>query len=158
MPELLSHPYCTVVQDSVRAILRFTRTDLPYASLGDIGEVHGHIGRIFDRVGRERHGLLVDMRRAPLNNHAEFEQAAARGRRVMLRGFRRVAVLVQTAVGALQVKRHVREDNIPGDVFTEEAPAIEYLGRTDVDAGPSSGVGLVKAGPFNHLARLSDRR
>jgi hypothetical protein len=105
MPQLLSNPYCTVAQDSARGVLRFTRTELPYASLVDIGEVHGHVGRVLDRAGRERHTLLVDMRCAPLNNHPEFEQAAARGRRVMVRGFGRIAVLVRTSSDPTSTRR-----------------------------------------------------
>jgi len=158
MPELLSHPYCTVSLDPARGILRFTRTELPFASLGDVGELHEMAARVFDRAGRDRHTLLVDMRRVAMNNHPEFEQAAARGRRVLVRGFGRVAVLVQTAVGALQVKRHVREDNIPGEVFTDEAQALQFLCKTESDPAPVSTVAPVQDGPFNNLSRRVGRK
>lgn len=158
MPELLSHAYCTVASDPARGILRFTRTDLPFASLGDVGELHEMVARVLDWAGRDWYTLLVDMRRVPMNYHPEFEQAAARGRRILVRGFGRVAVLVQTAVGALQVKRHVREDNIPAEVFTDEAQAIQFLCKVEPEPAPVSSVGPVKDGPFNSLSRLVGRK
>ena len=158
MPLLLDHPCCTVSQDPARGVLRFIRTEVPYASLEDIVDVHQRIGRVFDRLGRERYGLLVDMRRATLNNRPEFEQAAARARTILVRDFRRIAVIVQTAVGALQVGRHLREDNVPGEVFTDETPAVEYLCRVESERPPSSGVSPSQDGPFAHLSRLGARK
>ena len=143
--------------DAARGVLRFTRTEVPYASLQDIVDIHLRIGRVFDRLGRERHTLLVDMRRAVLNNKPEFEQAAARGRTILVRDFRRVAVVVQTAVGALQVGRHLREDRVPGEVFTDEAAALEYLSRFETEPAPSSGVSSSRDGPFAHLSRPGAR-
>ena len=159
MPELLNHRCCIAYRDPARGILRFTRTEQPYASLDEVREVHDHVGRVFDRAGRERHTLLVDMRRAPLNTHPEFESAAGRGRRVVVRGFGRVAVLVQSALGALQVKRHLREDDIPGEVFTDEGLAVQFLCRAEQDpAPPTSGVAPAADGPFKHLSRLAGRK
>ena len=158
MPLLLDHPCCTVSQDPARGVLRFTRTEVPYASLADIVDVHQRIGRVFDRVGRDRYVLLVDMRRAALNNRPEFEQASGRARTILVRGFRRIAVVVQTAVGALQVGRHLREDRVPGDVFTDDTQALEYLCRVESEPAPPSGVSPSQDGPFAHLSRLGARK
>jgi hypothetical protein len=158
MSEKLSSPYCTVSLDAAKSVLRFTRTDLPYVSLAAMLDVHDRVGRVFDRLGRDRYVLLVDMRCAPLNHDPGFDAAAAQARRTMVRGFGRLAVLVNTALGALQVKRHMREDNLPGDVFTDETAALEYLARLKVEPPPASGVGVVKEGPFGHLARLASRK
>jgi hypothetical protein len=38
-------------------------------------------------------------------------------------------ILVRTAVGALQVKRHMREDGCAVEVFTQEAAALAYLAQ-----------------------------
>jgi hypothetical protein len=161
MPVLLDDPYCQVSVDHVASVLRFTRTQRAYASLDDVLTVHQAVGRIFDRLGRERHVLLVDMRQAPLSNDPGFEQAAARGRAILVRGFRRVSVLVQTAVGTLQVGRHMREDGVPGEVFMDVAQALAYLERlAPAPAAPGGPGGPPKAGegPFGHLARLAGRR
>src|SRR5262249_12108514 len=128
------------------------------ASLEEIVDLHRQVGRMFDRLGRDRHTLLVDMRRATLNNKPEFENAAARGRAFLVRDFRRVAVLVCTAVGALQVGRPRREDGVPGEVYTDEAQAIDYLCRLELEP-PSSGISSSKRdGPFGHLAKLGGRK
>ncbi len=156
MPLLLDDPYCVVRLELARNVVRFTRTERPYASLDDVQDVHERTGAIFDRLGRERHALLVDMRRAPLNNRPEFEQAAARGRRILLRDFGRVAVMVQTPMGALQVARHLRQDRVACEVFTDEAPALEYLGR--VEPAPISGVTPSGSAPSSPPARVDGRR
>jgi hypothetical protein len=160
MPLLMDHPCCVVSLDAARGILRFTRTEVAYASLQDVVGVHQRIGQAFDRLGRERHRLLVDMRRATLNNKPEFEQAAARARAILVRGFPRVAVMVQTAVGALQVGRHLREDGVPGEVFTDEEQALEYLCRVETEPVPPSGVSSSRSsrdGPFANLTRSRER-
>jgi hypothetical protein len=158
MPVLLDDPYCTVSVNHPTSVLRFARTAQLYASLEDVVVLHQGIGRIFDRIGRERHGLLVDMRLAPRNNDPGFDLAAGRGRAILVKGFRRVAVLVQTAVGALQVARHMREDRVPGEVFADEAEALAYLGRLNLGPAPVSGLTNVGDGPFGHLARLAGKR
>ncbi len=162
MRALVSNAYVSVSIDPVLGILRFDRSDAPYASHEDLLLVHKQVGQMFDRLVRARHVLLVDMRRAPLNNGADFEAAAARARAILVRGFSHVAVLVQTATGMLQVNRHLREDGVPGQVFTDEEQALAYLRRaverkSEGDSGPPSG-GRVKDGPFDHLARLAGRR
>ncbi len=158
MPVLLDDPYCVVSLDHATSVLRFTRTARVYASLDDVRILHQGVGRIFDRIGREPHVLLVDMRQAPLNNDPGFDQAAGRGRAILVRAFPRVSVLVQTAVGALQVGRHLREDRVPGEVFSDEAEALAYLSRLEVTRAPSGAAARVGDGPFGPLARLAGKR
>lgn len=141
MLELYAAPCATLHLDPETGVMRFTRTEVPYASNAEMAAIHAQIGRVLDRHGRDRHTLLVDMRRAVMNNDPSFEQAAARARSILVRGFSRVAVLVQTAVGALQVKRHVQHDGLSIPVLSSEALALELLtGSVDADhAPPSSG-------------------
>lgn len=159
MRELHSDACVTVVLDPTTRVVRFTRSEVPYASNAHMAAIHGQIGRALDDLGRERHTLLVDMRRAPLNNDPAFEKAAERARALLVRGFPRVAVLVQTAVGTLQVKRHLREDGLSIPVLGDDALALDFLlGKAEIEDAPASGVGLVVDGPFNHLSRRSGRR
>jgi hypothetical protein len=103
--------------------------------------LHEEMGPILDRLGRHQHCLLVDMRSAPLNNAPGFEQAMARARVHLLRGFSRISVLVRTAVGALQARRYGREDAINVHVFQDEAAAVTFLRSLTVDASmPRTGV------------------
>lgn len=46
-------------------------------------------------------------------------------------GFRKVGVLVQSAVGILQVKRYARQDDVKRLVTTDEAEVLEYLAQQD---------------------------
>jgi hypothetical protein len=158
MPQKLATPYCILSLEVGKGILRFTRTEVPFPHLAVMIAQHERVARILDRLGRDRYALLVDMRLAPRNTDPGFDAAAARSRRLLTRGFTRMAVLVSTAVGALQVKRHIREDNLSCEVFTDELAALDHLDRGDggeIEAPPPSGVDLVKDGPFGHLAKLT---
>lgn len=186
MREVYADRCVRVTLDDESSVICFERSEEPYASPADFLAIHAQAGRVLDHLGRDRHGLLVDMRRAPLNNDPEFERTAERGRAILVRGFARIAVLVRTAVGALQVKRHLREDGRDILVTTEVWRAHEFLAegpKTDTEATPASGVAPAPArrpgprasppsttpppaaakppvddGPFTHLARLSGRR
>lgn len=140
MRELHSDARVTVLLDPDTRVIRFVRSAEPYASNAEMAAIHAQIGRVLDKLGRDRHTLLVDMRLAPMNNDPSFEQAADRARALLVRGFPRVAVLVKTAVGVLQVRRHVAQDGRQIPVLGSEAMAVDYLlGRADpADAPPSS--------------------
>jgi hypothetical protein len=159
MRELLTDPHASVLLDPETSVIRFVRTEVPYPSTRELLGVHERAAKLLDRLGRGRYTLLVDMRRGPLNNNPDFEKPAQRARAMLVRGFPRVAVLVQTAVGALQVTRHVRQDNLPILVFHDEAAAVDHLApRAEPEAAPASRVEVTRDGPFNHLARRHGRR
>jgi hypothetical protein len=71
--------------------------------------------------------LLVDLRSSPVRNDPEWEQAASQLRPKLFGGFPRVAVLVKTAVGALQVKRYARDDGLDLHIFHDEEKALAFL-------------------------------
>lgn len=164
MGEVHADPCVTVELDSESGVLYYVRTEVPYRSNADFVAMHVEIGRALDRIGRDGHTLLVDMRRATMNNDPAFERAAERARVFLLRGFSRVAVLVNTAVGSLQVKRHVREDGRDIGVFSNEQEALDYLaGKIELPAKsdedmPRSGVGVAGEGAFRHIRRRAAKR
>jgi hypothetical protein len=186
MRELYADRCVRVTLDDQSSVLCFERSEEPYASAAEFLSIHAQVGRVLDHLGRDRHGLLVDMRRAPLNNDPDFERTAERGRAILVRGFARVAVMVRTAVGALQVKRHVREDGRDILVTTEPWRARDFLAegpKGEAESTPPNGVAPtpprrtgprpapqstppppvaakppVDDGPFNHLAKLSGRK
>lgn len=133
---LLDTPYCSLEWDSARAIVRFTRSELPYASIADIEEDGIAIQRALERAGKLR--LLVDLRPVVPRNDPGFELAISTFRRRVVGGRERVAILVRTAVGALQVKRHVREDGSCAEVFTSEEEALSYLETRSSERSPAS--------------------
>ena len=73
--------------------------------------------------------LLIDSREGPARNDPAFEELLARVRGPIVSRFARSAVLVQSAVGRLQVARYAREDRASPGVFTDEAAALAYLAR-----------------------------
>jgi hypothetical protein len=122
---LLATPYGTILWDAKHSIARFTRTSLAYATIADIEREGVEVERALQKVGKTR--LLVDLRAVTPRNDPGFEIAIARFRAKLLGGGQQVAILVQTAMGALQVKRHMREDGFAVEVFTQEEEALAYL-------------------------------
>jgi hypothetical protein len=122
---VLTTPYCAMTWDRTRSIMRFTRNETPYPSVQRLEQERVDVEHTLDAWGRSR--LLVDLRAAAPRNDPAFEAAIAGFRRGLFRGGKRMAVLVRTAVGALQVKRHMREDGIDAEVFLDEEEALAYL-------------------------------
>jgi hypothetical protein len=138
MALLLSTPQITLTTEPDARLVRFVRTSVPYPDLIEFERLHQRIASLLDQLGRKRHVLLVDMREAPMNNNPAFERAAVRGRLALVRDFRRLAVLVKTAVGALQVGRHIREDSLDAPIFNDETAAVSFLlGVSGFDADPA---------------------
>lgn len=73
--------------------------------------------------------LLIDLRKSLGRNDPDFEERLVERRRELFRRFGRTAVLVRTAVGQMQVQRHVEEDGCLGivAVFSSEPEALAWL-------------------------------
>jgi hypothetical protein len=127
MAQLFSSPQITLTTEAESRLVRYVRSSVPYPSLEEYERLHERAGGALDQLGRKHHVLLVDMREATLNNDPAFERAAGRCRHHLVHDFRRMAVLVKTAVGALQVGRHIREDSLDAPVFSDETAAVSYL-------------------------------
>lgn len=102
-------------------------------ALAALAKAGGALGRVY----------LADMRMAPGRNDPWFEEAMRHIRPRLFSGFSRLAVLVSTSVGALQLERISKEDGLTRLVTTDEAEAIEYLkgntaGKPSKRGGPLS--------------------
>jgi hypothetical protein len=124
---LLETPYVTIRWNATHSFARFVRSDLPFATIAHIESEALKVERALEKAGNIR--LLVDLRAVAPRNDPSFEAAIARFRRKLFDGGQRIVILVRTAVGALQVKRHMREDGFPVEVFTDEEAAIVFLER-----------------------------
>lgn len=124
--ELAHTVHWVISRDERRRLVRLTRTSTPFTSLEDLERSMALVQAAMARVDRGRHGLLVDIREAPLRTDPSFEARFARHRTAMLAGYARVAVLVRSAVGKLQVARHARQDGMTVYVAEDEAAAIAY--------------------------------
>jgi len=73
--------------------------------------------------------LLIDLRASVGRNDPDFEGRLVERRRELFRRFAQTAVLVRSAVGRMQVQRHVDEDGLSGivTVFTSEPEAFAWL-------------------------------
>ncbi len=137
MSVILQTACLVVTLDRASSIVRYARTATPYTTAADTIREHVELGGHLDRLRRQDLGLLVDVREAPYNPSPSFESAIAQGRKHLFRGFPRIAILVRSAIGALQLARHVREDGLEIPVLRDEQEAIRFLSRT-FDAPPSS--------------------
>jgi hypothetical protein len=93
----------------------------------DVSVVFGPAEDALRRIQRGDFSLLVDVRRAPGRNDAEFEKKFVPYRQRMHAGFRRVAVLVATPHGRLQVQRYAREDGTSSAAFDDYQEAATWL-------------------------------
>ena len=78
-------------------------------------------------VPRDQYALLQDMRLSRGRNDPEFEKTIAQEREGISGGFRKLAVLVLTQVGRLQVQRLLQAEDRPQRAFLDEVEAIRWL-------------------------------
>ncbi len=121
--------YVRVEVDASKKLARFTRTTATFPSLAQLERSFGDGSAALEQLDRARYGLFVDLRDARGSNDPAFEHAMVRARRRLMTGFRRVAVLVKSASGALQVRRHAKEDGVEMGVFTDENELLTYLSK-----------------------------
>jgi len=120
-------PHVRVRHDAVHNVVLITREALHYDSLVELNDTFAKMELATQSVVKQRSVLFIDSRRAPLRNDPVFEAAFEENRRRYIKGFRKVAALVKTAVGRLQIQRHSKIDGIPIGVFTDPAEALAYL-------------------------------
>ncbi len=78
-------------------------------------------------IGRAGRGLLIDSRFAPHGTDDQMQEEFRRFRVDVARGFERVATVVRTKVGILQVNRLCADQTVAVQAFNDEAAAIAYL-------------------------------
>jgi cytochrome b involved in lipid metabolism len=107
---LLMSPHWAIEEDTEERIVTLRRTPVPFSSLAEIVSVNDAVIRMF-RPEHADFGAVVDMRQAPQRNDPAFEGAMRRLRAAITEQFARVAVLVESQVGVLQVDRLGRSDD-----------------------------------------------
>lgn len=131
--------YSLVSEDSGLVLL--TRTDVRANQIADLERslvglqtsLDAHVG------GGTLPAILVDMRAARPRNDEAFEAVARRFRASIHARFDRVAVLVETKAGQLQVRRLDREQRVDTRqhaVFDEETQARAFLASAGLIAEP----------------------
>ena len=120
-------PHFELAVDKGRSLVHLGRTTAPFDTILQMEQQYALVFAALDRIGRRGMRLLIDLRRAPGRNDPAFDLAMKRVRPKLFAGFTRVAILVQSTVGALHVTRHAREDGLEALVSTDEARLFEYL-------------------------------
>ncbi len=129
MALLLRSDYLTIITVPGLPIVRTTRTERPFPSVDVFTRAFADAVRVYELLDRNRLGLLLDFRLAPMNNDPHFELATKRVRQMVVREFAAVAFVVRTVTGVLQVDRVVRASKLPTSVpaFQSEEAATSYL-------------------------------
>lgn len=125
--ELFSNCFVNASVDDSRRIALFTRSDRPFTHLEELHDAYGALVRISASLDRKSLGLLIDLRDAPARNDPAFEQAMSKYRGPMMQGYQRVALLVKTVTGKLQVSRHALEDRTAVLVTQDATEASAFL-------------------------------
>lgn len=106
---------------------RVVRTAEPFTDVAQVTEAYTGLVEALEALRGPRRGLVIDLRTAPGRNDPAFERAIAPLRRRMFLSHPRRALVVKTATGRLQVKRHAQQDGVEVGVFTDEDAALAYL-------------------------------
>ncbi len=75
--------------------------------------------------------VVIDLRQSSGRNDAQFEQVFAPLRDRALSGFRRIAFIVGTQAGVMQIQRFSREGKLNARAFLTEADAHAWASATD---------------------------
>jgi hypothetical protein len=126
---LYENAYLSVEALFLPGIVRVVRNDRPIETIEEIEAAFGALNQALARLDHAHHCLLLlDFRRARGRNDDDFERAVAPYRARTVQGFRKVAVLVRSAPGRLQVQRHARTNEVAAQVFMDEQVALAWLG------------------------------
>jgi hypothetical protein len=118
--------FLVTVDDDTRIVTR-VRTAERFDSGAELETAYEQLLGALDSLDRPSHAQLVDVRLAPARNDPQFEAVVTRYHPRLYGGFRANAVLHQSAVGALQIKRIVDATGVSARTFTDEVEARRFL-------------------------------
>ncbi|HYP89655.1 MAG TPA: cytochrome b5 domain-containing protein, partial [Polyangiaceae bacterium] len=122
---LAANRYWLLEWDGRRGVAFFPRSAEPLLDLADLVAENERVLAALRATAGCR-GVVVDTRQAPPRNDPEFEAAMRGMRHELCRNYGRVAVLIVSAVGVLQVVRLGRDDDAPTLVTHSEDDAIQF--------------------------------
>jgi hypothetical protein len=119
--------YVTLVADFDGVIVRMTRSSIPHPSVHAMEDSYLQVARTFDRYGRRGRCLLVDTRNVSGRNDPDYDAAFRRARDRIDAGLLRIAVLLRSQTGMLQMMRLSEEDGTVRLITMSEKDAVDYL-------------------------------
>lgn len=125
MSLLLANQYWAMTEDAERRVVVLIRSASPVRSIPDlVAQNEEVIARI--RSEHAVFGVVVDMRQAVPRNDPEFENAMHQLRQELQLRFRRLAVLIESAMGVLQVDRLTRIEETQVFGTQSESAAFKF--------------------------------
>jgi hypothetical protein len=118
--------YMLVEIDARQRLVRQVRSARSYEDIPTVTQSIESIVEQMQELDRSQYALLQDMRLTRGRNDPEFEATMTTLLPRLSGGFRRVAVLVATNIGRLQVQRYLERDGITGRAFLDEAAALRW--------------------------------
>jgi sulfite reductase alpha subunit-like flavoprotein len=115
---LIATEHYILEEDETHRVAVLRRTPVPFKSIEEIVESNDRVLEQL-RPYHAGYGVIVDMRQAPQRNDPSFENAMSRLRNRVTEVFARVAVLLDSAVGVLQVDRLGRAEG--GKTFATQS-------------------------------------
>ncbi len=127
--ELRTNAYVRLWLEQDRSLVQLVRTDvlLPHSRAGLVDFYEDLVASMSD-IDRATHDLLVDSRLATGRNDEVFEEVQDRYRQPVFGGFRRIAVVLRTLAGQLQLIRYQRSRTaVRSAMFDSVEGALEFL-------------------------------
>lgn len=122
---LLSDEFWTVEEQVKERVVILRRTPTPVDSIEMLIASNERVIGLMQLKHRQ-FGIIVDMRQAPQRNDADFENAMLKLRVAVATNFMRVAVLLESATGVLQVNRIGRNDGAETFATLNEFAALRF--------------------------------
>jgi hypothetical protein len=118
--------YFRLQHDPSLGLLRVIRSALPFPSLEVMKRAQDELSPLIQRYTGQR--LLLDFSAGPPGrNDDAFEDATRPITQILGKMFTKVAVLVRTRAGELQVRRMAKRDGRRPNVFSDEREALRWL-------------------------------
>lgn len=128
MREIYRSAHFLITLDEEHRLVRRQRTEVGYDSVVEVESAYREVLEAVGHLHDHHHLLLADLRQAPPRNDPIFEQVVAIYYDQLYGGFRKMAALVKSEVGRLQVTRLMTPSVAPRlRVFTSEQAALDHL-------------------------------
>jgi hypothetical protein len=119
--------YWVVRTEPTSRVVRLTRTSVSLSTLDEMLTELAAVERALEASALAGFGILMDLRAGPMRNDDAFELQLRPYRERLSKRFARVAVLISTAVGRLQMTRLAKDAPSAPRVFADENEALRYL-------------------------------
>ena len=125
--EIQRNVYGVLALDASLALFRFSRTPEVFPCLEEASSFFGAMYEAMASYGARRYRILLDLRQGPLRTDPAFEEVVRCHHQQVCALMVRVAILIASPLGVLQMMRQRREGWSLGMLFNDEAEALAFL-------------------------------